>query len=119
MTIYSEATCYLKSVRLSTWLWCQVLSSSLSFAALSKVSSFANLKHFCFVFNYLNTNCSVLFPFLSYNYCRTGRESVNSRIGDSLTSDSYATKAVEICYAFMQLKPEKYAPKTGFMQLFK
>ena len=23
------------------------------------------------------------------------------------------------CYAFIQLKPEKYAPKTGFMQLFK
>ena len=35
------------------------------------------------------------------------------------TSDFYATKTVKICYAFMQLKPEKYAPKTGFMQLLK
>ena len=34
------------------------------------------------------------------------------------TSDSYATKTQKICYAFMQLKPEKYAPKIGFMQYF-
>lgn len=25
----------------------------------------------------------------------------------------------KICYAFMPLKPEKYAPKAGLMQLFK
>ena len=28
-------------------------------------------------------------------------------------------KPKKICYAFMQLKPEKYAPETDFMQLFK
>ena len=40
-------------------------------------------------------------------------------LGDMQTSDSYATKTENICYAFMQIKPEKYAPITGFMQLFK